>query len=85
VIFGPERWSTAAGADWSYWDLWFCVVCLVVGPPSTTDQVGGGLTFGCWQLDLRRVLKQSDSKDASRGTAPFIGKAERGTVRWLPR
>jgi hypothetical protein len=29
VIFGPERWSTAAGADWSYWDLWFCVVCLV--------------------------------------------------------
>lgn len=29
VIFGPERWSTAAGTDWSYWDLWFCMVCLV--------------------------------------------------------
>ncbi len=29
AIFGPERWHTAAGTDWSYWDLWVCVVCLV--------------------------------------------------------
>jgi hypothetical protein len=29
IVDGPERWRTTAGTDWSYWDLWFCVVCLV--------------------------------------------------------
>lgn len=24
--FGPEVWAQRAGADWSLWDLWFCVV-----------------------------------------------------------
>ena len=28
AVYGPELWRTIAGADWSYWDLWFCVVCL---------------------------------------------------------
>ncbi len=26
--YGPERWHIIADLDWSYWDLWFCVVCL---------------------------------------------------------
>jgi len=29
VVYGPERWRTAADTEWSHWDLWFCVVCLV--------------------------------------------------------
>jgi hypothetical protein len=28
-IFGPEPWRTVAGVEWSYWDLWFCVVCVL--------------------------------------------------------
>lgn len=27
-IRGPESWRTIAGAEWAYWDLWFCVVCV---------------------------------------------------------
>lgn len=27
-IFGPEPWAHRAGATWSHWDLWFCLVCL---------------------------------------------------------
>lgn len=26
--FGPELWERRAGADWSLWDLWFCVVAV---------------------------------------------------------
>lgn len=26
--FGPEVWERRAGADWSLWDLWFCVVAV---------------------------------------------------------
>ena len=28
AAFGPERWSTAAGAEWSWFDLWFCVLAV---------------------------------------------------------
>jgi hypothetical protein len=28
TVYGPESWSTMAGADWTYWDLWFCLVCV---------------------------------------------------------
>ena len=28
-MYGPEPWRTVAGAEWSYWDLWFCTVCVV--------------------------------------------------------
>ncbi len=28
-IFGPEPWADRAGASWSHWDLWFCLVCLI--------------------------------------------------------
>lgn len=24
---GPEVWSTVAGAEWVYWDLWMCLIC----------------------------------------------------------
>lgn len=27
-VFGPEPWADRAGASWSHWDLWFCLVCL---------------------------------------------------------
>jgi len=26
--YGPEPWADRAGATWSHWDLWFCLVCL---------------------------------------------------------
>jgi hypothetical protein len=26
--FGPELWRTMAGAEWSHWDMWFCVLCV---------------------------------------------------------
>ena len=25
-IYGPEPWTDRAGAVWSHWDLWFCVM-----------------------------------------------------------
>ena len=28
-MFGPEVWRETAGCEWSFWDLWFCVVCLL--------------------------------------------------------
>ena len=28
-IFGPEPWVERDGMAWSYWDLWFCLVCLI--------------------------------------------------------
>jgi hypothetical protein len=28
-VYGPEPWRSTAGIEWSYWDLWFCVVCVV--------------------------------------------------------
>ena len=28
-VYGPEPWRTVACAEWSYWDLWFCTVCVV--------------------------------------------------------
>jgi len=28
-IFGPEPWVEHAGAVWSHWDRWYCVVCVV--------------------------------------------------------
>ncbi len=27
-IFGPERWTTAAGADWCHYDRWFAIVAV---------------------------------------------------------
>lgn len=27
-IFGPEPWTEHAGAVWSHWDRWYCVVCV---------------------------------------------------------
>lgn len=27
-MFGPERWKTVAGRDWSHWDMWCCLVCV---------------------------------------------------------
>ena len=28
TVYGPEAWNTVAGAEWTYWDLWFSVVCV---------------------------------------------------------
>ncbi|MGH9284102.1 MAG: hypothetical protein ACRD0M_00265 [Acidimicrobiales bacterium] len=25
-MYGPERWDTVGATEWSWWDLWFCVV-----------------------------------------------------------
>lgn len=27
-VRGSDRWHTMAGIEWSYWDLWFCAVCV---------------------------------------------------------
>ena len=27
-VRGSDRWHTMAGIEWSYWDLWFCAVCI---------------------------------------------------------
>jgi hypothetical protein len=27
-MYGPELWRADDGGDWSYWDLWFAVLCL---------------------------------------------------------
>jgi hypothetical protein len=29
AVFGPEVWRESGGGEWSFWDLWFCVVCLL--------------------------------------------------------
>ncbi len=28
TVYGPEVWNTVAEAEWTYWDLWFSVVCI---------------------------------------------------------
>jgi hypothetical protein len=28
AVYGPEPWRTIADMGWSYWDLWFCMVCV---------------------------------------------------------
>jgi hypothetical protein len=28
TVYGPEVWETVADAEWTYWDLWFSVVCV---------------------------------------------------------
>lgn len=28
TVYGPEAWDTVADAKWTYWDLWFGVVCI---------------------------------------------------------
>lgn len=27
-VYGPETWNTVAGRDWSWWDLWCCVIAV---------------------------------------------------------
>lgn len=27
-VYGPERWATVADHDWSWWDLWCCVIAV---------------------------------------------------------
>lgn len=27
-VYGPEQWATVAGQDWSWWDLWCCVIAV---------------------------------------------------------
>lgn len=27
-VWGSDLWHTMAGVEWSYWDLWFCAVCV---------------------------------------------------------
>jgi hypothetical protein len=29
TVYGPEVWNAVAGVEWTYWDLWFSVVCVV--------------------------------------------------------
>lgn len=29
TVYGSEVWNTIADAEWTYWDLWFAVVCVV--------------------------------------------------------
>jgi hypothetical protein len=50
AAYGPESWRTVADADWSYWDLWFCVVCL-------TDHGGD------WAA-LDDAIQQADEHDS---------------------
>lgn len=28
TVYGPEVWKTVADTEWTYWDLWYSVVCL---------------------------------------------------------
>lgn len=28
-MFGPEVWRETGGGEWSLWDLWFCLVCVL--------------------------------------------------------
>lgn len=28
TVYGPEVWNTVNDAEWTYWDLWFSVVCV---------------------------------------------------------
>jgi hypothetical protein len=27
-VYGPETWGTVAGSEWSWWDLWFCLIAV---------------------------------------------------------
>ncbi len=49
---GPETWSQVAGVDWSWWDLWFCMICV-------TDHDGD------WDA-LDAAIQKSRSDDEAR-------------------
>ena len=70
-IYGPEPWATTNKTEWSYWDLWFCVVVLAdhdgdLDELTVAIEEGGRLSGGgtaeakLSQLDdLRRRMAQA--------------------------
>jgi len=54
--FGPEPWAEHAGAVWSHWDRWYCVVCV--------EDFGGDWDALARQLSERsgRLHSRSDAE-----------------------
>lgn len=56
---GPQPWRSTAGTEWSWWDLWFYVVCVV-------DH--GGDWGGDWDA-LDAAIQKTDRYTARRDRA----------------
>ncbi|WP_157430607.1 hypothetical protein [Actinomadura macra] len=54
TVYGPEEWDTVAGVEWSYWDLWFSVVCVV--------DCGGDWDALDVKVNSRSYLGESDER-----------------------
>jgi hypothetical protein len=42
-VSGPELWATRSGEDWTWWDLWCCVIAVKDHDGDLTalaDQIG---------------------------------------------
>src|ERR1022692_5333327 len=63
--YGPERWGTVAGRDWSWWDLWFCVIAVKDhgGDLAALQSLAGELAHRIRHLD-RGMFQSRDSDDA---------------------
>jgi hypothetical protein len=64
-VYGPETWETVAGRDWSWWDLWFCVIAVKDhgGDLAPLQSLAGELAHRIRHLD-RGMFQSRDSDDA---------------------
>jgi hypothetical protein len=64
-VYGPETWRTVAGRDWSWWDLWFCVIVVKDhgGDLAALQSLAGELAHRIRNLD-RGMFQSRDSDDA---------------------
>ena len=64
-VYGPETWGTVAGRDWSWWDLWFCMIAVKDhgGDLAALQSLAGELAHRIRHLD-RGMFQSRDSDDA---------------------
>jgi len=75
--YGPELWAGRAGASWSHWDLWFCLVCLTesdgnwdaLAEEIITRDRQRSVTSRTWECKRSHLLDLRDRLDAAGLTA----------------
>ena len=60
-VYGPETWGTVAGCDWSWWDLWFCVIVVKDhgGNLAALQSLAGELAHRIRHLDRPEASKHA--------------------------
>lgn len=98
TVYGPEPWDTVADATWTYWDLWFSVVCITqyggdwdaldAGLYSTSHLTHGlSEPLWCHLVDLRNRLSAAGLTAADlvgdlAGDRKTVKKARSKILEW---